>query len=96
MLITGGLNPLTATGEVYDSITGVFTPVSNSMVNARGVHSATTLPNGNVIIARGYNLSGYLKTLELYNSTSNTFILLSALMSVACYVHTATYILRSC
>lgn len=90
VLLAGGQGPV-ATGDVYDSSTGTFSPVSNNMFTARWAHTATTIPNGYVIIAGGRNSSTEINSLELYNSSSNMFTPISAKLYMARYQHTATY-----
>ncbi|CAF4029060.1 unnamed protein product [Rotaria sordida] len=93
VLLAGGVGPV-ATGDVYDNTTNKFSPVSNSMSSARWGHTATTVSNGYVIIAGGRNGSAdgtETNSLDLYNSSSNTFLPIAANMNTARYQHTATY-----
>ncbi|CAF3124906.1 unnamed protein product [Rotaria socialis] len=59
---------------------------------SRWAHRATIVPHGYGIIGGGHNSSSELDSLRLYNSSSNTFMPISARMSMARYQHTATYI----
>jgi hypothetical protein len=77
ILLAGGQGSLT-TDDVYDNVTGSFSLVSNNMSTGRWAHTATTVPNGYVIISGERNNSQELDTLELYNSSLNSFMSLSA------------------
>lgn len=69
VLITGGIGPgspapLLASAELYDPATGHFAS-TGSMTTVRELHTATTLPNGKVLVAGGSGF-GYLNTAEIY------------------------------
>jgi hypothetical protein len=51
--------------ELYDPASGTWT-ATGSLGTARYQHTATLLPNGEVLVAEGYNSSGYLASAELY------------------------------
>ena len=51
---------------------GVFTN-TGSLVTARYLHTATSLPSGKVLVAAGANTSGYLASAELYDPASGTW-----------------------
>jgi len=90
VLITGGLlafdlqNPLTLlTGiqvstEIFNPLTNTFTAGPN-MLEARAMHSSTTLSNGQVLIAGGLSLIPFINlptvsaTAYRFNPTTNSF-----------------------
>jgi hypothetical protein len=43
---------------------------TSSMNNARALHTATLLTNGNVLVANGQNYPGQLASAELYNPST--------------------------
>jgi hypothetical protein len=65
-----------SSAELYDSVSGTFTPTGNMTV-AREYHTATLLPNGQVLIAGGVTPAGSssqgLASTELYNPATGTF-----------------------
>lgn len=82
-----------SSADIYNSVTGMFTSVTNAMSSTRNYHTATVIPNNYVIIAGGFrDANDALDSLELYNISSNMFIHLSSHMSVRRGGHTATYI----
>jgi Galactose oxidase, central domain/Kelch motif len=76
VLLAGGdtvapsFNPSVASAELYDPVTGSWTP-TGSMGSARSGHTATLLRNGKVLVAGGSNdndtLSYRLASAELYD-----------------------------
>jgi hypothetical protein len=69
---TGGI---TATAELYDPVTGTFTPTGN-MTAARAYHSATLLQDGRVLIASGRGTDrseDNLASAELFDPLTETF-----------------------
>ena len=62
------------------------------MVQDRYRHTATTLPNGLIVVTGGYSsMQGKtLSTAEIYDPTGDTFMLLTSTMSDTRMDHTAT------
>ena len=81
VLIAGGCTtdgcggtPEGGRSEFYDPATGRFTAGPN-MIQARGGHTATRLPDGRVLYAGGYPDEGRppLRSLEMFDPTTNEF-----------------------
>ncbi len=85
-----------ATVTVTTSSSG-FTPTGN-LQEARGLHTATLLPNGKVFVAYGSNSASYteatgyvgLSSIELYDPTSGKFTEIEGDDGAGIYGHTAT------
>lgn len=60
------------TAQPTPSLAGGFT-IAAPLAVARGVHSATLLSSGEVLVAGGYGGSGYLASAELYDPAANTW-----------------------
>ena len=96
VLIVGGYcdgcngSEYAATAELYNPATGVFT-LTGILNVPRAQHTATLLPNGQVLIAGGYiNASpGVTATAELYDPVSGTFTLTGSMLYNR-VLHTAT------
>ena len=95
VLIAGGANSSSssssalASAELYNPATGTFSP-TGSMTTAREGQTATLLPDGEVLIAGGFNGAGtYLASAELYNPATGTFTATGG-MTTARYGQTAT------
>jgi hypothetical protein len=85
VLIAGGffVSDATASAELYDSANNCFAgkagtlcqgETAPSMNVARFLATAVLLPNGNVLIAGGFNVAdGFLASTELYDSSNNCF-----------------------
>jgi N-acetylneuraminic acid mutarotase len=96
VLVTGGTTTPNGNGlntaELYNPTAQTFTPpLPATMTTPRGGHTATLLPNGQVLITGGYNnSSAHLNTAELYDSVAQTFTALAATMTTPRQGHTAT------
>ena len=68
------------TGTTYLSTVDIYNNESESfnltkMTSARYYHTLTAIPNGNIIIAGGSSVKPtILNTMEMYNSSSNSFV----------------------
>ena len=78
VLVIGGSTGAIAAGcEIYDSLTGMWSPAS-SMSKPRKQHTATLLPNGSVLVTGGQGmyapgLISQTASCEIYNPVSNTW-----------------------
>ncbi|MGH7841128.1 MAG: Kelch repeat-containing protein [Candidatus Binataceae bacterium] len=79
-----------ATADIYNPATGLFTLTTTTMTTARAEHTATLLPNGDVLIAGGFDTTGNpVATAELYNPATQTFTA-TGNMSIERLGHSAT------
>ena len=78
VLITGGFRKevtsevAIASAEIYDPETNTFTP-TGEMNEARNGHTATLLPDGQVLIVGGWGVSSLTSTAELYDPQTGKF-----------------------
>jgi hypothetical protein len=86
VLVVGGAGSRSA--ELYDPTTNTWSPVA-SLGNAVSYHSATLLPNGQVLVAGGASSSGTLSTAELFGPVSDTWSSTGSL-AIPRQQHTAT------
>jgi RHS repeat-associated protein len=63
-----------ASAELYDPTTGTFSP-TGSLATGRTGHTATTLPNGDVLVVGGFNAATakVLASSEIYHLSNGTF-----------------------
>jgi trimeric autotransporter adhesin len=71
ILLTGGVStpgaPIYASTEIYDPVTGQFTPAA-PMLTARREHASVTLQDGRILVAGGMTPAGaYTNTAEIYD-----------------------------
>jgi hypothetical protein len=78
----------TDTAEIFDPITETFASLPNTMTLKVSYATATLLPSGKVLIAGGYDGTGYSDAAELFDPVSRAFTALPA-MNSARYAHTA-------
>ncbi|MDD5628437.1 MAG: kelch repeat-containing protein, partial [Elusimicrobia bacterium] len=74
--------------EIYYPDTGLWLPTS-VMVSSRSNHTATVLPDGNVLVLGGYARNEVIKTAEIYYSTAGVWRRVQDLPEGR-YLHTAT------
>jgi hypothetical protein len=97
VLIAGGMfnsviepdNPYLSSAELYDPALGTWTNIA-PMNLARAFHTATLLPNGQVLVAGGENLGGWPTNAEIYDPASGQWTLVTNSMNYTHSYHTAT------
>jgi hypothetical protein len=97
VLVVGGLNNSyndLGSAEIYRVNAGAgenpWSPTNGGLNTPRDSHTATLLPNGDVLIAGGYGQTGPLSSAEIYDHVTQTFSPLDATLNQARYSHTAT------
>jgi hypothetical protein len=77
VLVAGGMldnaATATATAELFDPTTQMFTATKGPLATARGFHTATVLKDGTVLVTGGDDRTGTLATAEVYDPTADTF-----------------------
>jgi len=74
VLVAGGTDDSTHSGELFDPATGGFESVNGGMIHVRTGHGAALLPDGKVLIAGGGDSKGVLfETAELYDPATQVF-----------------------
>ncbi len=93
VLVAGGRNggAIFNTAEVYDPVTGQWSPTSNTLTTARHGHNAVLLRSGLVLIIGGQGGNGFVNSAELYDPSDNSWKpALSSQMNLARYHASAT------
>jgi hypothetical protein len=95
VLVEGGVDSsgnYLASAELYtpaiSPANATWTATTHQMANGRTLHTATLLPDGQVLVAGGYN-GGFLSSAELYDPASEMWAVTSPLIT-ARDLHTAT------
>src|SRR6266536_2074026 len=91
VIVAGGFGVSTnlATAELYDPVSGMWTPTAFLLTTARREHTATLLSNGKVLVTGGVGVSASLASTELYNPGSGIWTLTGS-PATARREHTAT------
>jgi hypothetical protein len=86
VLLTGG-----GDAEIFDPLSGIFTPTNGRMISARTAYTATLLSDGKVLVigGDGSGSTGTLATAELFDPATETFSSTGG-MQFARSGHTAT------
>jgi N-acetylneuraminic acid mutarotase len=89
---TGTVAQANVTSVAVTCVTVTFTPVTATMTSTRILHTATLLPNGQVLLTGGIVDSSLvaLDSAEVYDPTGNTFAAIATRMTSLRNQHTAT------
>ncbi len=87
--VSGGGSTFWATCELYDPAAKTWSPTTGSLAAGRNLHTATLLPNGQVLVAGGEGSSGALASSELFDPATGTWSPTGSLAN-ARFWHTAT------
>ena len=79
----------TATAELFDPTTQMFTATKGPLAAARGFHTATVLKDGTVLVTGGDDKGVTLASAEVYDPTAETFSPTGSMASTR-ESHTAT------
>ncbi|MBL4846713.1 MAG: IPT/TIG domain-containing protein [Planctomycetes bacterium] len=69
LAIAGRSQAMSASVEAYNGQTNEVAPLG-SLIEGRSAHTATLLPNGNVLVVGGYGSTGALASVEEYSATA--------------------------
>jgi len=98
VLVAGGLlssvepEPATNTMELYDPIHNTMTTCTTHMQVARGGHTCSVLPDGNLLFAGGQHGTAVHASLELFDPSNQTSRLSDAQLTQPRAFHSATWI----
>ena len=98
VLVTGGATDAAettfeASTELYDPATGTWSTTA-TLLEARGSHTATLLPDGNVLVAGGQDAMSALQSLEVYELATPTWSPALGSLNIGRAGHTATLLLN--
>jgi hypothetical protein len=97
VLVAGGVNDTDflhlASAELYDPASGTWA-ATGSLGTGRFHHTATLLPNHNVLVTGGLGHLAYLASAELYDPASGTWTATGSLV-IGRLLHTATLLRNS-
>jgi N-acetylneuraminic acid mutarotase len=77
--VTGESTGATKACEIFYPRTGTWVPTS-PMISSRNYHSAVLLPDGNVLVAGGFDANGnYLSSAEIFISTAHRWVQIASM-----------------